>query len=54
MVSYIDNLTPGDFATIRRQSKFRAIKSDEKFYDSLTQESERKNENSSKKMGFLR
>jgi len=54
MVSYIDNLTPGDFATIRRQSKFRAIKSDEKFYDSLIQESERKNENSSKKMGFLR
>ena len=47
-------LTPGDFAAVVRQNRFRPIKSNEDFISRLSDEVAVKNIDSSSKMGFMR
>lgn len=47
------NLTPGDFATVRRQSRFRSLSSPEAFLERLKEECRVKNEEGGVSLGFL-
>jgi len=49
----LSQLAPGDFAAVRRQNKFRPLKSTEMFLDRLIEEVSVKEENGDVKMGFL-
>lgn len=51
-VSNLDSLAPGDFASVRRQAKFRPIKNGDDFYERLEQEVALKNEDKNAKIGF--
>ena len=51
-VSNLGLLTPGDFASVRRQAKFRPIKNGDDFYHRLELEVALKNEEKSVKIGF--
>lgn len=46
-------LTPGDFAAVRRQSRFSPIKTADDLFDRLVNEVQIKQQHDSKKMGFL-
>ena len=46
-------LTPGDFAAVRRQNRFRPLESAEIFLDRLLEEISVKEGNGDVKMGFL-
>lgn len=52
-VKSINNLAPGDFATVRRQSKFRPFKDSEIFIDRLQNEVALKEGALANKIGFL-
>jgi len=52
-VEALGKLAPGDFAAVRRQSKFRPLKSLEMFLERLQDEVAVKEDASSNKMGFL-
>lgn len=52
-VGELQGLTPGDFAAVRRQSRFSPIVSAHDFYERLVDEVGIKMQDSSKKMGFL-
>lgn len=52
-VEHLHGLTPGDFAAVRRQSRFSPIVSAHDFYERLVNEVGIKMQDSSKKMGFL-
>jgi hypothetical protein len=47
-------LTPGDFAAVRRQNRFRPVKSAEFFVKRLKEELSVKEEARDSKMGFLK
>ena len=49
----LTNLTPGDFAAVSRQSKFRPIKSAQDLYDRLSEECTLKGGAKGKNIGFL-
>jgi SpoVK/Ycf46/Vps4 family AAA+-type ATPase len=49
----LTNLTPGDFAAVSRQSKFRPIKSAQDLYERLSEECALKGGVKGKNMGFL-
>ena len=51
-VSNLGLLAPGDFASVRRQAKFRPIKNGDDFYERLEQEVALKNEEKSARIGF--
>ena len=51
-VSNLGLLTPGDFASVRRQAKFRPIKNGDDFCHRLELEVALKNEEKSVKIGF--
>lgn len=51
-VSNLGLLAPGDFASVRRQAKFRPIKNADDFYERLEQEVALKNEEKSARIGF--
>ena len=51
-VSNLGLLAPGDFASVRRQAKFRPIKNGYDFYERLGQEVALKNEEKSARIGF--
>ena len=51
-VSNLGLLAPGDFASVRRQAKFRPIKNTDDFCQRLEQEVARKNEERSARIGF--
>jgi len=51
-VSNLGSLAPGDFASVRRQAKFRPIKNGDDFYERLEQEVALKNEGKSARIGF--
>ena len=51
-IKSIKNLTPGDFATIKRQSKFKKIKSASEFIERLKEELKLKKLQDGKVMGF--
>ena len=51
-VSNLGLLAPGDFASVRRQAKFRPIKNGDDFCQRLEQEVALKNEEKSARMGF--
>ena len=51
-VSNLGLLAPGDFASVRRQAKFRPIKNGDDFYERLEQEVALKNEERSARIGF--
>ena len=51
-VSNLGLLAPGDFASVRRQAKFRPIKNGDDFYERLEQEVTLKNEEKSARIGF--
>ena len=51
-VSNLGLLAPGDFASVRRQAKFRPIKNGDDFYERLEQEVALKNEEKSVRIGF--
>jgi len=46
-------LTPGDFAAVTRQNKFRPIKNNKDFISRLSDEVKVKNIDDSQKMGFI-
>jgi len=52
-ITSFTKLTPGDFTTIRRQNKFRPLKSAEIFLERLEEEVLVKENESSNKMGFI-
>jgi len=52
-VENLRHLTPGDFAAVVRQSRFRPIKNIKDLIDRLKNEIEIKNIDNSKKVGFL-
>ena len=52
MVSKLGVLAPGDFASVRRQAKFRPIKNGDDFCRRLELEVALKNEEKSVKIGF--
>ena len=49
----LKQLAPGDFAAVRRQHRFRPLTSAEMFVERLSEEISVKEENNSRKMGFL-
>ena len=49
----LSQLAPGDFAAVRRQSRFRPLKNAEMFIDRLVEEVSVKEDELSNKMGFL-
>ena len=51
-ISNLGLLAPGDFASVRRQAKFRPIKNGDDFYERLEQEVALKNEEKSARIGF--
>ena len=51
-VSNLGLLAPGDFASVRRQAKFRPIKNADDFYERLEQEVALKNEDKNARIGF--
>ena len=51
-VSKLGLLAPGDFASVRRQAKFRPIKNADDFYERLEQEVALKNEEKNARIGF--
>ena len=51
-VSNLGLLAPGDFASVRRQAKFRPIKNADDFYERLEQEVALKNEEKNARIGF--
>ena len=51
-VSNLNSLAPGDFASARRQAKFRPIKNGDDFYERLRQEVALKNEGKNTRIGF--
>lgn len=51
-VSNLGLLAPGDFASVRRQAKFRPIKNADDFCERLGQEVALKNEEKSARIGF--
>lgn len=51
-VSNLGLLAPGDFASVRRQAKFRPIKNGDDFYERLEQEVALKNEEKNARIGF--
>lgn len=51
-ISNLNSLAPGDFASARRQAKFRPIKNGDDFYERLRQEVALKNEEKSARIGF--
>ena len=51
-ISNLGLLAPGDFASVRRQAKFRPIKNGDDFYERLEQEVALKNEEKSTRIGF--
>ena len=51
-ISNLGLLAPGDFASVRRQAKFRPIKNGDDFYERLEQEVTLKNEEKSARIGF--
>ena len=51
-VSNLGLLALGDFASVRRQAKFRPIKNRDDFYERLEQEVTLKNEEKSARIGF--
>ena len=51
-ISNLGLLAPGDFASVRRQAKFRPIKNGDDFYERLEQEVALKNEEKSVRIGF--
>lgn len=51
-ISRLSKLTPGDFATVVRQNKFRPIESSEALYLALKAECEIKDGSNSRKIGF--
>lgn len=53
-VENIKNLTPGDFAAVIRQNKFRAIKSNDDFINRLIEEVDIKDLDPEIKMGFIK
>ena len=53
-IQSLQALTPGDFAAVVRQNRFRPIKSNEDFISRLSDEVAVKNIDSSSKMGFMR
>lgn len=53
-VRSLTKLAPGDFAAVRRQSRFAPIKNAKEFYERLCNEISIKQQSSSKVMGFLR
>ena len=52
-IKRLGQLAPGDFASVRRQSKFRPINSAEVFLGRLIEEVSVKNVSTDVKMGFL-
>ena len=52
-VRSLKQLTPGDFAAVRRQNRFRPVKRAEIFLDRLLEEISVKEGNGEVKMGFL-
>jgi transitional endoplasmic reticulum ATPase len=53
-IKSLSRLAPGDFAAIRRQSRFSPIKTADDLFDRLYDEVKIKQQDDSKKMGFLR
>jgi len=51
-IKSLKNLTPGDFATVKRQSKFKKIKSASEFIERLREEQKLKKLQDGKVMGF--
>ena len=51
-ISNLGLLAPGDFASVRRQARFRPIKNGDDFYERLEQEVALKNEEKSSRIGF--
>ena len=51
-ISNLGLLAPGDFASVRRQAKFRPIKNADDFYERLEQEVALKNEEKNARIGF--
>jgi hypothetical protein len=52
-LALLGTLTPGDFAAVKRQNRFRPIKSVESFVERLREEVAVKEEGLGGKMGFL-
>jgi hypothetical protein len=53
-VESLDCLAPGDFAAVRRQSRFAPILTADDLFDRLRDEISVKEESTEKKMGFMR
>ncbi|WP_298097486.1 ATP-binding protein [uncultured Campylobacter sp.] len=51
-ISDLSFLAPGDFASVRRQAKFKRVKNSDDFYERLEQEVALKNEKKVKRIGF--
>jgi hypothetical protein len=53
-VESLNQLAPGDFAAVRRQSRFAPILTADDLFDRLRDEISVKEESTEKKMGFMR
>jgi hypothetical protein len=54
VLDQLNNLTPGDFATVRRQAKMLSITLDaDELLQKLTQECKNKRDTGSRPMGFI-
>lgn len=51
-ISDLSSLAPGDFASVRRQAKFKRVKNSDDFYERLEREVALKNEKKVKRIGF--
>ena len=51
-ISDLSSLAPGDFASVRRQAKFKRVKNADDFYERLEREVALKNEKKVKRIGF--
>jgi GH25 family lysozyme M1 (1,4-beta-N-acetylmuramidase) len=52
-IENLSHLTPGDFAAVTRQNRFRHIKNIKDFITRLEDETKVKNVDTSRKMGFI-